>query len=489
MKKLLAFLVTVSLCHCATRSTYALYDPRTLPNNKVGVHILNPDELDSAAKLVNSQGGDWGYVTLPIQPTERDLVKWNTFMQKCHELHLIPLIRITTIPQGGTWSRGHDTDLVDFANFLNELDWPITNRYIILFNEVNRSAEWGGNVEPAKYAEIVKNARTIFKERSADFFLLGPALDNALPNSSSSLNATSYLQAMAIHDPLIWSYFDGWASHSYPNPGFTSSPHKAGLQSILGYKSELNQLKLAPKPIFITETGWDQDKLNPTLLSSYWQKAWELWNADPNVVAVTPFVLHGGEQFKSFTLLGSDGNYRPSGQAIFDLSKSPGSPNLASVKSTPTPKPIIDLDNNSPFFKTGRALFKLENIFRVVLGLPVKANIALKDIPLTVELAQNSPQWERGLSHRQTLGELDGMLFIFPHLHVPVFWMKDMQFPIDMIWLKDNLVIDITPNTPVETSLQLPTYSPRELVNQVLETRGGWAEENNIVVGDQLIIN
>ena len=489
MKLLVVLLTSSILLLISVQTSFALYDPRTLPNNKVGVHILNPDELDSAAQLVNSQGGDWGYVTIPIQPTKRDKVKWQAFMHKCTELHLIPLIRITTIPQGGTWSQGHDTDLVDFANFLDELDWPIINRYIILFNEVNRSAEWGGNVEPAKYAEIVKNARTIFKERSEDFFLLGPALDNALPNSASSLSSTNYVRAMATHDPLIWSNFDGWASHSYPNPAFLASPTKTGLQSILGYKTELTQLRLAPKPIFITETGWDQDKLNSSLLSSYWQKAWSLWNADFNVVAVTPFVLQGGDQFGHLSLLDGEGKYRPSGQAIFDLPKSNGSPTLASPKSSPVPQPPTTSNWNSPFFKAGRALLKLENIFRVVLGLPVKANITLKDIPLIVELAQNSPQWERGLSNRQTLGELDGMLFIFPRAHVPIFWMKDMNFSVDMIWIAANHVVDITPSAPVETSHKLPTYSPRNPIDMVLETKAGWSVENNLSVGDQLVIS
>lgn len=488
MKYFLVILTSSIILLTSIQTIFAFYDPRTLPLNKVGVHILSPDELATAARLVNSQGGDWGYVTIPIQPTERDLVKWQAFMQQCRELRLIPMIRITTIPQGGTWSRGHDTDLVDFANFLNELDWPLTNRYIILFNEVNRSAEWGGLVEPAKYAEIVKNARTIFKERSEDFFLLGPALDNALPNSSSSLSASNYLHAMANYDPLIWSYFDGWASHSYPNPGFISSPSKTGRESILGYKTELTQLALAPKPIFITETGWDQDKLSNTLLTSYWQKAWSLWNSDPNVVAVTPFVLQGGDQFWSLSLINKDGSYRSSGQAIFALPKSAGSPSFASPKSTPTAKPIVQTDNNSPFFTAGRALFKLENIFRVILGLPIKANISLKDVPLTVELAQNSREWERGLSLRQTLGELDGMLFIFPRSHIPVFWMKDMHFPIDIIWIKDNIVTDITPNVAVNLSNQLPTYSPHSPINMVLETRAGWVKENNLSIGDTLNI-
>jgi len=472
-----------------TSPIHAIYDPRTVPNNKMGVHILNPSELEDATRLVNSNGGDWGYVTIPIQPGERDKDKWQAFMHQAKSLHLIPIVRITTIPQGGTWERANDTDLVDFANFLSELDWPVENRYIVLFNEVNRAAEWGGAVNPAKYTTIVRNAYQIFKERSNDFYLLGPALDMALPNSTTSLSATNYLRGMSVADPLVWTYFDGWASHSYPNPAFITSAKKTGLQSIVGYKTELALLHLAPKPIFITETGWDQTKLGDSVLAQNWSTAWSTWQSDPNVVAITPFLLRGGEQFRQFSLYQEDGAYSASGQAIYNLSKSIGSPKLVEEKprvtqSTPVKQPSWVM----PFFKSSRALFKLENIFRVVLGLPIKSTVILKDISLSVELAQTPKQWEKGLSDRTDLGELDGMVFIFPEYHVPIFWMKQMQFGVDMIWISGGKVVDITRSAIVETGDKLPTYSPKEPVNMVLETRAGWAQDNGIAIGDQLII-
>lgn len=492
MKRYLQLLVSLLVCCFVMPATHvsALYDPRSVQNNKVGIHILSPSEIDEAAKLVSSNGGDWGYVTIPIQPTDRDKNTWQTFMHKAKELHLIPIIRITTIPQGGTWAKGHDTDLVDFANFLSELDWPIENRYIILFNEVNRATEWGGTVDPEKYASIVKNAQSIFKERSNDFFLLGPSLDAALPNSSTSLSASAYLNRMTAADPLIWSYFDGWSSHSYPNPGFISNPKKTGLQSIVGYKSEQSLLKLAPKPVFITETGWDQSKLNASVISANWKTAWEIWGNDPNVVAVTPFVFQGGEQFKNFSLVQNGGSYTPSGQSLYDLKKTAGTPKIIEPKPKLfKPSIIQDPPWAIPFFKSSHALFKLENIFRVVLGLPTKSQITLKDLPLSVETAQTPKQWEKGLSGRTALEPIDGMLFIFPQYHIPIFWMKDMHFPLDIIWISGGKVADMTTKVPVETGDKLPTYSPKVPVNMVLEVPSGWAEEKGITVGDQLIIN
>lgn len=469
---------------------HAIYDPRTVPNSKAGVHILNPSELDDAAKLVNSNGGDWGYVTVPIQPTDRHKDIWQEFMRRAKELHLIPIIRITTIPMGGTWNRGNDTDLVDFANFLGELDWPIENRYIVLFNEVNRDSEWGGSVDPEKYALIVKNAYTIFKERSPDFFLLGPSLDSALPNSKTSLSAPAYLNRMSAYDPLVWTYFDGWSSHSYPNPAFSAPAKKTGLQSIVGYKSEQSLLKLASKPVFITETGWDQEKVKDMVLAGYWSAAWQIWQSDPNVVSVTPFILRGGDQFKVFSLYKEDGQYSVSGQSIYNLPKTAGSPKIVEKKEKSNPVRVVKEPSwTLPFFKSSKALYKLENIFRVVLGLPTITTVTLKDIELEVELAQTSKQWEKGLSDRSDMGEVDGMLFIFSQYHVPIFWMKDMHFPIDMIWISGGKVVDISLNAKLETGDKLPTYSPRVPVNMVLETRAGWVEENGVTIGDELIIS
>lgn len=494
MKKIMLFVLSILTFHFSlltfSNSASALYDPRTVPTNKAGVHILSTSELSDAAKLVNSNGGDWGYVIIPIQPTDRDKTKWQTFMSEAKEKHVIPIIRITTIPKGGTWATGHDTDLVDFANFLGELNWPIENRYIVLFNEVNRSTEWGGDVDPEKYASIIKNAYAIFKERSPDFFMLGPSLDLALPNSSTSLSAQNYLSRMRAFDPLVFTYFDGWSSHSYPNPAFSAPAKKTGLLSIVGYKSELSYLKLAPKPVFITETGWDQTRIKDSILAGYWSAAWETWQSDSNVVAVTPFVLQGGEQFKIFSLVKDDGNYSASGQSVYNLPKSTGTPKIVE-SSTKTSVGTSPKQPNwtMPFFKNSRAVYKLENIFRVLLGLPVKQSATLKDINISVELAQNAKQWEKGLSGRVDLGDTDGMLFVFPHYHVPVFWMKEMNFPIDMIWIAGGKVVDITYEAKVETSDKLPTYSPVVPVNMILETRAGWAKENNIAIGDELFIS
>jgi len=490
-KTLSVILFTVYCLLFAVPSAYAIYNPLSVPNNKVGVHILYPEEISAAAELVNNNGGDWGYLTIPIQPTDRDQVKWQQFLDQARDLHLIPIIRITTLPQGGTWATAQDTDLVDFANFLSSLIWPVENRYIVLFNEVNRDSEWGGQVNPAKYAKIVKNARQIFQERHSGFFLLGPALDTALPESKTSISAANFLKAMETEDPAIWSYFDGWASHSYPNPGFSAPPTQVGWQSIVSYKTETSTLKLAPKPIFITETGWDQNAVAPSQLNSYWQQAWNIWTNDPQVAAVTPFVFRGGDQYRSFSLISEAGSLTPSGRALQDLKKVAGNPKLTSASPPPLPvssSSAYTTPTTNSSYRGSNFFLKLENFFRRLFGLTQKGYLTLGPAALSVEIADSAKLWEKGLSGRDSLAVGQGMLFVFPRVHQPVFWMKEMNFPLDLIWIADRQVIEITPSVPVPTVGDGPTYSPKVPVDMVLEVPAGYAAQSGITVGATLTL-
>src|SRR5690348_16250176 len=155
MKLLFLISIMVFTLLFTANPAFAIEDPRASPNNKAGIHILFTSELNQAAKLVNSNGGDWGYVTIPIQVGDSNLKKWQDFMNTCKSLHLIPIIRLST--EGdyfntSSWRVPDYSDILDFANFLNSLTWPVENRYIVVFNEVNRGDEWGGTPDPTDYA-------------------------------------------------------------------------------------------------------------------------------------------------------------------------------------------------------------------------------------------------------------------------------------------------------------------------------------------------
>ena len=304
----LAVLLNVFAFCLLINPVLAAVDPLSVPNNKFGIHILFPEELQLASNLINSNGGDWGYVTIPIQSIDKDLDKWQKFMDQAKKLHLIPILRLATFPVEDYWPKPTLYDSVDFANFLNSLSWPIKNRYVILFNEPNRAAEWGRDVDPAEYAQFASDTIDIFKERNSEFYILNGGLDMALPNSKTSMDGLSYITQMGYSKPEIFSKFDAWNSHAYPNPNFSSSPENLNKMGIRSYEHELSLLRntfgVTDKKIFITETGRNGETLSQDQISMYFQNAFDNIWSNQNIVAVTPFLLSAGAgDFKKFSWL------------------------------------------------------------------------------------------------------------------------------------------------------------------------------------------
>jgi len=105
-----------------------------------------------------------------------------------------------------------------------------------------------------------------------------------------------------------------------------------------------------------------------------------------------------------------------------------------------------------------------------------------------VSVAATEASREQGLSGRESLAPDQGMLFIFPTEGAYPFWMKDMRFAIDMIWIANNGTIiyiqgDVVPATYPNT------FQPKSaLARYVLELPAGYAIAHNIKVGDKVDI-
>ncbi len=345
-KVVLITFFTILLFFFSTHTSFAIYDPTSKPNNSIGIHILFPGELSEAAKLVNSKGGDWGYVTIPIQASDKNLVKWQGFMDDARKSHLIPIIRLATdgdFFDKVSWSKPTDADVLDFANFLNSLNWPTKNRYVVIYNEPNRGDEWGGTPDPSEYAEILSYAADVFKQRSDDFFIISAGLDNASANiPGQSISEYLFLRQMHNAVPGVFTKIDGLASHSYPNPGFSQPPSSYGYigTASFNYEKDLIQnLEGKKLPVFITETGWTNDKVSDSIQSGYYKTAFvSIWN-DEGVVAVTPFLLRAGEgPFAQFSFI-KDSSKLEKYNAIQNLQKSKGEPELNEYPLIQTPAP------------------------------------------------------------------------------------------------------------------------------------------------------
>jgi len=101
------------------------------------------------------------------------------------------------------------------------------------------------------------------------------------------------------------------------------------------------------------------------------------------------------------------------------------------------------------------------------------------DTELTLEIADTPEKRELGLSGRKNLPEKTGMLFVFPMPSQPGFWMKDMKFALDFIWLDQNLkVAEIIENISPETYPEV--YIPQEPIQYMLELTAGDALRYNI---------
>lgn len=101
-----------------------------------------------------------------------------------------------------------------------------------------------------------------------------------------------------------------------------------------------------------------------------------------------------------------------------------------------------------------------------------------------VEIVKTEVTRAQGLSGRKSLLEESGMLFVFDQPDFYYFWMKGMNFPIDIVWLDKNYqIIDITKNLPPESyPAQVTNKTPAQFV---LEINGGLADKYGLKIGDK----
>ncbi len=123
---------------------------------------------------------------------------------------------------------------------------------------------------------------------------------------------------------------------------------------------------------------------------------------------------------------------------------------------------------------------------------PGPDQVVIDGATFTVEIASTTLEQTRGLSYRTSLGQNDGMLFIFPIGAVQTFWMKDMNFPLDMIWISGTTVVGFTENIPAPVSgtplWSLPVYSSPPNTDKVLEVNAGTVAKYGIKTGDTVFI-
>lgn len=169
---------------------------------------------------------------------------------------------------------------------------------------------------------------------------------------------------------------------------------------------------------------------------------------------------------------------------------------LASLLMGCLPSQSLELSGPSPTATTGTAVSTSENTLTtspppgVGQFLPITAQAQLSDQTFHLEVAATPEQQELGLMYRPALPDHQGMLFPYNPARFVGFWMRNVPVALDMVFLYQGSVVAIAASVPPcpASSQTCPVYSPRGLVDQVLELRAGRAQELNLQVGDRVPI-
>lgn len=103
-----------------------------------------------------------------------------------------------------------------------------------------------------------------------------------------------------------------------------------------------------------------------------------------------------------------------------------------------------------------------------------------------LEVADTEKERMIGLTKKSSLGDAQGMLFIFPKKGQYSFWTKSMKFPIDIIYVNDDTIVDLFKNVPPASGNNIPIINSVKEVNYVIELKAGTIEKNGIKIGDKL---
>ena len=115
--------------------------------------------------------------------------------------------------------------------------------------------------------------------------------------------------------------------------------------------------------------------------------------------------------------------------------------------------------------------------------------VIIKNETFKVEVLKNEWELERGLSGRDKLAKNKGALFVFSKEDKHSFWMKGMKFPIDIVWIKNNKIVDIKERLPIPITQYYKSYTPTSSVRYVLEINAGLSEKYGFETGDEVLLD
>ncbi|MDP3941244.1 MAG: DUF192 domain-containing protein [bacterium] len=122
-------------------------------------------------------------------------------------------------------------------------------------------------------------------------------------------------------------------------------------------------------------------------------------------------------------------------------------------------------------------------------GFGTSSKIVIKDKTFKLLVAKTEKEKETGLSGKKSLAQDTGMLFPYEQKATPTFWMRGMQFPIDIIFINDGKIVTLYKNAkPPSSDQNLSLYRPTQPIDNVLEINAGLSEKYGFNEGDAVQI-
>ena len=120
---------------------------------------------------------------------------------------------------------------------------------------------------------------------------------------------------------------------------------------------------------------------------------------------------------------------------------------------------------------------------------PAPATLQLGEGKFSLRVARTDSERERGLSGTAELPSTEALAFVFPTSDRWGIWMKDMRYPIDIIWLDDSKVVRHIEQRVQPNTYPAKTFQPNDPAKYVIELKAGVVSSQRITIGSQAVFD
>lgn len=281
----------------------------TAENNPYGVHTFIQDMMSDQminvhldwARSLTGPGGYVKQLMYPVGPSTTTInPQWIKFINGCYSRQLIPVIRLGTWIENGSWVKPAADSPGNYTTWANAIKNIVSQMprndqiplYIEILNECNNNMEWSGQANPTEYAQFFVQASNAIRS------LGDPRIKilNCGLSPGGSYNNVQFVAA-CCQVPGFIDAFDAWACHPYPfyppEINIHDGTASMGMFTIDSYLAELQVLAQHGRPgvkIIATETGYGLGPEGEDVRADLTMRAFrDYWSKWPEVLGICPY--------------------------------------------------------------------------------------------------------------------------------------------------------------------------------------------------------